>query len=453
MVAFTLVILVAIGTILFFVSRSTGGEIRQYWERSEQIRTDRMEFVLSHFYHRHGDWEGIQPIVERMGTLYGQRIVLTDQCGVVIADSEGDLIGKEYHAESSQIVLLVPPPPPPLQPPSTPQPMPPPPENALGTLYICPTAEVDPVSPHRLSEAIGRFLLWGSLLAIAIALVVTFILSRRISAPIKALTLTARRLGHGDFSQRVQFKDKSELGELARAFNSMAGDLERTENLRRNLVADVAHELRTPLSNIQGYLEAVGDGVVTPDAATIHSLHEEVTLLSRLIDDLQELALAEAGELRLLPQAEDISELIHQAVAAVQAQAEPKGVSVSIDLPDKLPPVDIDSHRISQVLRNFLENAVAHTAKEGSIMVTAWQQDNWVKISVGDTGEGIPAEDLPNIFERFYRVDKSRTRATGGSGLGLTIAKRLVEAHGGEVEVRSELGKGSCFTFTLHMSE
>jgi len=304
-------------------------------------------------------------------------------------------------------------------------------------------------SPLSLSQAISHFLLWGALLAIAIALLFTFFLSRRILAPVKSLTLAAKRLGQGDFSQRVQSKDKSEVGELAQTFNAMASDLERAEQLKRNMVADVAHELRTPLSNIRGYLEAARDGVIKPDADTFRSLDEEVTLLSRLVDDLQELSLAEAGELKLVCQSEDIAVLINQTVASVQAQAATKGVSVSIDLPARLSPVNIDYNRISQVLHNLLENAIAHLAKEGTIMVTAKQEGSWVEVAVIDTGEGIPAEDLPYIFERFYRVDKSRARATGGSGLGLTIAKRLVEAHGGKIEVQSELGKGSCFTFTL----
>jgi signal transduction histidine kinase len=286
-------------------------------------------------------------------------------------------------------------------------------------------------------------------MAVAIAVAITFFLSRRILAPVKALTSAAKRLGRGDFSQRVQVKDRSELGELGRAFNAMTSDLERTEKLRRNMVADVAHELRTPLSNVRGYLEAIRDGVIKPDANTIRSLSEEAMLLSRLVDDLQDLALAEAGELKLVCQTEDVSELVNQTVATVQAQATAKGLSVSIDLSDRLPPVNIDYHRISQVLRNLLENAVAHTAKGGSITVAAKPQDNWVEVSVTDTGEGIPADDLPNIFERFYRVDKSRARATGGSGLGLTIAKRLVEAHGGKIKVQSELGKGSRFSFTI----
>jgi signal transduction histidine kinase len=300
-----------------------------------------------------------------------------------------------------------------------------------------------------LYQRTGRFFLWGGLVAVVIALAITFFLSRRILSPVKALTSAATNLGHGDFSQRVQIKDKGELGELANAFNSMASDLERAEMLRRNLVADVAHELRTPLANLRGYLEAVRDKVIKPNVDTIRSLNEEAMLLSRLVDDLQELSLAEAGKLKLNRQPEQIAELIKQTMTAVQVQAKSKGLSLSADLPDNLPLADIDDQRITQVLHNLVENAIAHTPKGGAITIKARQLETLVEISVADTGEGIPADDLPNIFERFYRVDKSRARATGGTGLGLTIAKRMVEAHGGKIAVQSELGKGSRFAFTL----
>jgi len=436
--AFTVVILVTIGAVFFLINQAIQDEVRRFGERAEQMRIGRMEFELARYHSQQGDWEGIQPFLQQWGNLYEQRIILTDANGTVVADSDGKLLGKLYDPDSPGRPL-----------------------SArwrggtIGTLYVSPESppELGLASLEIVYGAIGRFFLWGGLLAVAIALVITFFLSRRILAPVKALTTAAQRLGRGDFSQRVQVKDRSELGELATTFNSMANDLERTEHLRRNMVADVAHELRTPLSNIRGYLEAVRDGVIKSDADTIRSLDEESTLLSRLVDDLQELSLAEAGELRLVCQAENVGELIKQAVAAVQAQAVAKGVSVSTNLPDKLPPVKIDSHRISQVLSNLLENAVAHTAKGDSITLAARQQGNWLEVSVADTGEGIPPEDLPSIFERFYRVDKSRTRATGGSGLGLTIAKRLVEAHGGTIKVQSELGKGSRFTFALPMSD
>ncbi|MFC2056880.1 ATP-binding protein [Chloroflexota bacterium] len=436
LVAFTLVIVVAVGAVYFFASQTTGGEIRRYGERSEQARFGRIVFELHRYHSEHGDWEGIQPYVEQWGSLYERKIILTDASGVVVADSQGEQLGEQYHPTAPGKPLSLP-----WE------------ESTSGTLYITPEPSKIFPSPLSLSRAVSRFLLWGALLAVAIALLLTFFLSRRILAPVKALTLTANRLGQGDLSQRVQFSDKSELGELAQTFNSMANDLERMEQLRRNMVTDAAHELRTPLSNIHGYLEAIRDGVVTPDTATIHSLHEEVVLLSRLVNDLQELALAEAGELKMAPQTEDISELISQTVARTQVQAAIKGISLTIDLPSKLPLVNIDSYRIGQVLRNLLENAMAHTPKGDSIAVAARQQGSWVEISVADTGEGIPAEDLSNLFERFYRVDKSRSKATGGYGLGLTIAKRLVEAHGGKIEVQSEPGKGSNFTFTLPLSD
>ena len=455
LLAFALVIVVAIGTVSFFAIQGIRGEIREFGERSAEVRSGRMRFELFRYYQRHEGWEGVQPFIEQMGSLYGRRIILTDDSGIIIADSEGELLGKTYHAPVPGHPVAPPPPPPHIS--SVPPPpfLPPWEGNIPGRLHIVPESLMgaDPTSPYGLFAPISRFLLWGGLLAVAVALVITFVLSRRILAPVKALTLTARRLGKGDFSQRIQIKDKGELGELAQAFNSMADDLERAERLRRNLVADVAHELRTPLSNIRGHLEAVADGVIAPDAAAIRSLSEEAELLSRLVDDLQELTLAEAGELTLHTQPEDVSELIDRVVAATQVSAVAKGVALSVDLPAGLPPVNIDSQRISQVLRNLLDNAVAHTARGGTITVSAGQQDNWLQVAVADTGEGIPPEDIPNIFERLYRVDKSRTRAAGGSGLGLTIARQLVEMHGGKIEVDSEPGKGSCFTFTLPVAE
>lgn len=435
--AFTLVILVTIAAVLFFVNQATLKEIRQFSERVDQIRINRMETELSRFYLIRRTWAGIQPFVEQWGNLYEQRIVLTDARGIVVADSQGELEG-EYNPGTSGRPL------------SGPWQI-----GTIGTLYITPRAssELSLESLQILFRNIGLYFLWGGLFAIAIALILTFFLSRRILAPVKALTHAARSLGKGDFSQRVEVKDKSEIGELASTFNSMADDLERTEQLRKNMVADVAHELRTPLSNIRGYLEAIRDGLVEPDTDTLRKLNEEATLLSRLVDDLQELSLVEAGELKLVRQSEDIAGLINQTVATVQAKAMVKGVSISTELPDRFPPVNIDAHRISQVLHNLLENAVTHTGKDGAITIAAVQQADLIEISVTDTGEGIPAEELANIFERFYRVDKSRTRATGGSGLGLTIARRLVEAHGGDIKVESELGKGSRFTFTIPISE
>ena len=442
--AFILVIIVTIGSVFFFVARSTWLQIQQYEDYVNQGQVSRVTFILSRYYMVNNSWNGVQPLIEQLGTMGQERIVLTDTHDVVIADSQNNLIGKTYQTDEGiplyLPIITVPP-----SGQSAPSPNP---NYMFGTVYVT-SLNAPNALTILLSNTINTYLLWGAALAIAIAIILTFFISRRVLSPIRTLGVTAKKLGKGDFSQRVQVKDHGEVGELAQTFNSMADDLERTEKLRRNMVADIAHELRTPLSNVSGYLEAIRDDVVKPDASTIASLSEEVDLLSRLVDDLQELALADAGELKLARQPEDLSQLIQQSVKAIRTRVLDKGLEISIDVPEELPLLNIDYHRISQVLRNLLENALKHTPSGGKITVSAAPEGKQVRIKVIDNGEGIPAEDLPNMFERFYRVDKSRARQAGGSGLGLTIAKRLVESHGGTISVQSELGKGSCFSFAL----
>jgi len=436
-VTFAVIILVTVGTIYFFVSQRIAVEIEYYKTISAQYRSDQIQSRLYIYYWKERSWEDVQSVVEDTAHVSGTHIILVAVNGTVIGDSKGKLLGTNYTDSSdSPLEMFLG-------------------AQFLGKVYISsdPEAELYVAPFLRLSTSINRSLLLGGSLAIAIALLLTFVLSRRITSPIGVLAKAARRLGRGDLSQRVQLKGEGEVAALAQAFNSMAADLAHAEQLRRNLVADVAHELRTPISNIQGYLEAIRDRVMKPNAATIRSLNEEAALLSRLVNELQELSLAEAGELKLVYQAENITTLIKQAVTPWQPKVAAKEISLSLDLPDNLPLVNIDWQRVNQVLHNLLENAVAYTHKGGTINVAATTQGDWVEVCVSDTGEGIPAEDLPNIFERFYRVDKSRARVTGGSGLGLTIAKRLVEAHGGKITVQSKLGKGSRFSFTLPIAE
>jgi signal transduction histidine kinase len=442
--AFALIIVVTVGTIYYFVSDRVDVEMRYYEEISAEYDLQQkrsIEYRLkNHWWGQGGSWKDVQKLVEGMASASGMSIVLTDADGMVIADSRKEYeVGEPYDTDTVGLnvtvgVTTI---------------------TVIGEVYVSRSPEAEPyfASPQRLSAAVNRSLLLGASMAIVMALLLTLVLSRRISSPIGVLARAARRLGRGDLSQRVQFRGKGEIRELAEAFNSMANDLEHAEQLRRNLVADVAHELRTPLSHIRGYLEAIRDRVVKPDAATLHSLDEEAALLSRLVDELQELSLAEAGELKLVFQEEDIDKLVKQTIAGWQPQVAAKEISLSLDVPDGLPQVNIDWRRITEVLNNLLENAVAHTRKGGNINVVAVTRDGQVEVRVSDTGEGIPVEDLPNIFERFYRVDRSRARATGGSGLGLTIAKRLVEAHGGTITVQSEVGKGSSFSFTVPIAD
>jgi signal transduction histidine kinase len=291
-------------------------------------------------------------------------------------------------------------------------------------------------------------LILSGLLAAAVAMVLTFFLSQRIVAPVESLAKVAQSVARQDFSVRAEVKSRDEVGELSRIFNSMIVDLSHTEELRRNLVADLAHELRTPVTNVRGYIEGVADGVMAPDTTTLGSMHDEVLLLSRLIDDLQDLALAESGKLPFQRQPCDLGGVAQRALAAVQQRAQARQITLQVDVPAELP-FQADPERISQVLRNLLANAVEYTPRGGQVSLRAWDCGPEIQLAVRDTGPGIPAEDLPYIFERFYRVDKSRSRATGGVGLGLTIARRLVEAHGGNLSVRSEPGEGTEFMVRL----
>jgi len=286
-----------------------------------------------------------------------------------------------------------------------------------------------------------------------IAILLTLALSRGILRRVAALTTAVQKMEHGDLKQRVDNGAQDEIGKLAHAFNAMADSLARIEQLRRNMVSDVAHELRTPLSNIRGYLEALQDGVVQPTRATIDSLFEEAMLLNRLVDDLQELAIADAGQLRLARQAVSVGEIVDKAMQALQVRAHDHSVRLQTQIAPHLPCVHVDAERIGQVLRNLVGNAVEYTPPGGDVTVQAKQTDDHVQISVYNNGAGIAPEHLPYLFERFYRVDSSRTRATGGSGLGLAIVKQLVEAHGGRVWAESTAGRDATFSFTLPVEQ
>jgi signal transduction histidine kinase len=433
--AFALVILVGIGTVSLFISNRLQSELHDYERFVNQIRVSRIERMLAGHFISGGTMDDIQPLLDYVQALDNRRIIVTDSNKTVIADSAHEMIGQPYKGNVIAIPLK--------EMPS---------DETVGYVYIY-ANENDPTSVGEMIRTVNRFLLLGALLAIAAATVVTIILSRRISRPVQELTVAAKRLGEGDFSHRVQFRDRGEIGELASTFNTMAESLERAEKLRKNMVTDVAHELRTPLSNIRGQLEAIDDRLIQPDSSTLSSIYEEALLISRLVDDLQELTLAEAGKLRLVRREEDIKLLIQRAVTTVHSVAAAHKITLNKDLPDHLPSCKIDAQRIEQVLHNLLNNAILHTPEGGTITVAAKHVDRHVEISVSDTGSGIPEEDLPNIFERFYRVDRSRTRATGGSGLGLTISKGLVEAHGGSIHVESTRGKGSRFWFTIPASQ
>jgi signal transduction histidine kinase len=433
-VVLILVVVATVGGIAFVSTQVTTRTFQGYEDRRGMMRDRRFQGFLTGHYGWHESWSDVQPELEQMEQITGERVVLADQEGRIVADSEGELIGQPvgpgWGAPAALIVHNGAP---------------------VGALYV--GVPEGNLGTEGFLASINRTLLLVALTAGLSAILLILGLSRHILAPVEALTAAARRMEAGDLSQRVEILPNDEIGDLAHAFNAMADGLARLEELRRNMVTDVAHELRTPLTNIRGYLEALRDGVVEPENHVIDSLHEEAMLLNRLVDDLQELSLAEAGQLRLGCQPVALADIVDRAVKAMRPRAEAKTVALQVDLPEDLPLVEVDPQRIGQVLRNLLENGLTHTPPGGKIAVAAHANDEWVEVKVQDTGTGIAAEDLPYVFERFYRADKSRSRATGGAGLGLAIARQLVEAHGGWIEVESEVGQGTQFTFTLPVAE
>jgi two-component system OmpR family sensor kinase/two-component system sensor histidine kinase BaeS len=378
-----------------------------------------------------------------MGGMMGGRLVLADKDGTVVADSAGLAAGQKLF--SSDVANGIP-----IQVKG----------QQVGTLVV--DSEMmgglrfSPLEEEFL-QRVNRSVVLAGLIAGVIALAIGFILFRQITAPLRDLTLAARRIAGGNLSQRVEIRSQDEIGELSHAFNVMAESLARAENSRRTMVAGIAHELRTPLSVVQGNLEALLDGVFPPTPENIAAIHQETLLLSRLVDDLRELALAEAGQLKIEKQPTDLADLIQRTVLNFRAEATDRGIELGTELASDLPQVPVDPHRLEQVLRNLLANALRYTPAGGRVVVAAssphspqsWGARGAVVVSVADTGVGIPADDLPHVFERFWRGDRSRSRTGGGAGLGLAIAKELVEAHGGTIGVESREGQGAVFTIRL----
>jgi signal transduction histidine kinase len=302
------------------------------------------------------------------------------------------------------------------------------------------------------TEALGV----ASLAATVMAVITSLFVSRQVVAPVQAMMAASQRIADGNYAERVQVPgdihkgEQDELGQLALRFNQMAERLEQTENMRRQLIGDVTHELRTPLTTIKGSMEGLMDGVLPASDETYTQIYHEADRLQRLVNDLQELSRVEAGAYELHLKRAALAEVVQATIARLGRQFEEKGVALEAQVPADLPLIQMDSDRIGQVLLNLVGNALQYTPAGGSVRIQVVRLPGEVKVAVADTGIGIPPEHLPHLFTRFYRVDKSRARSGGGSGIGLTIARHLVEAHGGRIWVESQgTGKGSRFTFTL----
>jgi signal transduction histidine kinase len=443
---FVMVAIVAVGIVAVLANWTTTRQFQLYVSQGRQMRAEQLVPEFAAYYARASTWTGVgewmTDLTQAQATSPGQgrglgqragasvdRILLADAAGRVLADSQGDLVGGQLSGEEGAFGASIEV------------------EGQLVGILLVAAAE----GIHESLEAdflgqVNKSLLWAGLAAGGVALLLGSLLARQLTAPLRTLTEAVRRLTHGDVPQ-VEVRGRDEIAELGQAFNQMAQSLVQQETLRRNLMAEIAHELRTPLSVIRGDLEALLDGVYQPTPEALASLQEETLLLTRLVEDLRDLAQAGAGQLRLASQSTDLADLLRGVVASFRFLAESQGQMLTLDLPPELPSVVADPQRVRQVVANLVSNALRHAATEGGqVHVSAVQQTGEVQVSVTDNGPGIAAEDLPHVFDRFWQGGAGRGE---GSGLGLTIARELVHAHGGRIWVESEPGAGSAFHFTL----
>jgi two-component system OmpR family sensor kinase len=467
LLAFLVVILLAVGLVAVLANQAIGSAFGSYVRRGVAARAQLLQSALADYYAQTGTWRGVEPLLETSGSgpigqgrgrnllgpmagLAAGSPTLADANGVVIVGGDAGSAGQQLSASALAAAL-------PIQ------------VNGRTVGYLLTGGQGQTAYSALEQEyltAVNWAITLAGLVAVLVAVGLSLFLSRRLTAPLGAMTKAAQAMAQGDLRQQVPVRSQDEVGQLAKAFNQMAGALAQAETLRRNLVADVAHELRTPLAVLQGHVEGLQDGVLSPTPQTLDRLHEETLLLTRLVDDLRELSLAEAGELKLERQPSDLAELLRRSVAAMQPQATGKGVTLTLDVAPDLPPANVDADRLGQVMRNLLANALRYTPAGGLITVKAGERKEArvtgiaggtrvvpaILVAVTDSGPGIAPDDLPHVFDRFYRADKSRSRASGGAGLGLAIVKQLVEAHGGRVWAESEVGKGATFSFTLPMA-
>ena len=455
MLTFLAVILVAVGTVALLSGWITEIEFRRY-TLAQEGRWERQIADFAAYYVEHGSWEGIQDtLLSAQSQEAGQQgrgrgggsggagaatldFRLADPEGRIVGDSGGSPSGATSREELASALPIK------VQ------------DQIVG--YLLPSSPAA-VQTSILDLEQAQFLarvrtaLWvAALAATIVALGVGGLLFRSIIAPLRRLTTASQSIARGDLSARASVQGRDEVAQLASAFNQMAESLTRAEKARQNQTADVAHELRTPLTVIRGALEAMLDGVYPTDEENLQAALTQTRTLSRLVEDLRLLALADAGQLRLYTAPLDLRTLLREITDAHQIQSQSQGVALSLDMPPTLPLVQADRDRLVQVVGNLLSNALRYVPRGGEITVRATERRQEVIVAVADDGPGIPPDDLPHLFERFWRGDRTRRRATGGSGLGLTIARSLVEAHGGRIWVESVEEEGSTFAFALPAS-
>jgi signal transduction histidine kinase len=454
--AFVVVVLASAGITAVVANRTAGAELDLFVSEGNQLFVRDVGRRLEVYYQILGTWNGVDSFVEQGLTIQApdnrqrgrrlpqqlppplwaasgdQRLIIADASNTVVYDTDGEFDDRQLPYETLKSGL-----------PLTIQGL------QIGTVALAASANTE-LQEQFLSN-FNRGILIGAVATGIAAIGIAALLAWQIIAPLRKLTAAAQGVAAGRFHERVAISSGDEVGQLADAFNEMTEKLELSEDQRRRMLADVAHELRNPLTTIQGSLEGIVDGVLPLDRERIVTMYDQTIVLSRLVDDLRLISLAEANQLPLNRTPTPINDLVEQVAEDFRPLAQETGVNLEVDVPEQSLPVSVDPQRISQVLANLLSNALRYGG-DGELNVRMLDVNNHVEVSVKDSGPGIERADLDHIFDRFYRHEKSRSRVAGGSGLGLAIVKELVEAHGGSVRAESEVGRGSTFIFTLPRS-
>ncbi|MBW2120678.1 MAG: HAMP domain-containing protein [Deltaproteobacteria bacterium] len=469
------VAVLAVGLAAFLFNSALSREFQAYVEEAQRLRDDQIAILLGSIYERDGRWNPrrIRDVLG-LGMMSGREIVVLDSEGRRVADCWDSMRGMGQDAQSRMKRMAM------IcgwgwnqgrrvqegSPSRAPSPGVPGPPAAregkrtipvlaggrrVGTALIGPTGGegIFSMQDRSFRATVNRWL-WGVVFVSGgIALLMSLGMARRLSRPIHGLTEAARRLREGDLSQRVKPVGRDEISQLAGAFNHLAESLERQEEFRKRLTGELAHELRTPLANLQTHIEALLDGVLAPTSENLNSVHEEILRLGRLVGSLEELTRAEASSLTLKRKETDLGVLVERITGQFDPLFLEKGVRLTRSLPDSSLCACLDGDKISQVIGNLLSNALKFTPRGGRVEVALEEQGGEVRILVRDTGVGIPEKDIPFIFERFFRGKNGGDRAARGSGIGLTIARELAQVHGGRIEVKSHPNRGTEFTVRL----
>jgi signal transduction histidine kinase len=390
--------------------------------------------ILAEYYARTGSWKSLNLLLIRNQARLP--FFVADENGFIVSGPDFQLIGNKLSRSElslgSPIVVD---------------------NKTVGTLIPRAILQLrDPVEKQFLGTVSTS--LWASGLIVSIiGILISFLLVRQLAGPLRRLNTAAEEIASGELATRVDVHTQDELGHLGQSFNKMAQSLQKSEQAKRQMIADVSHELRTPITSVRAGLEAMRDGLLKTTPENIAALHDKVLLTTRIVADLQQLALADAGQLSINKQHVDLKQLIEKIRATIGVEIEDRGITLQVNLPPDLPPVYADSQRIEQVILNLLSNAIRYTPSVGLITIAAVKMDNLVQVSVCDNGPGLSQEDLDHVFDRFYRANAARMRdengGSTGAGLGLAISKALIEAHGGQIWAENAASGGACFRFSL----